>query len=915
MNRGLWFVAGAGAAIYVMIRGRRAAEALTIDGMQDRLNGLAVGVRMFREEVAEGKAEAETELRERYSLAPHGPAELTDTTRRGGQGLMDTAEIRRNFVAHFENDTRWGAHTPVPSASLILDDPTLLFVAAGMVPFKPYFLGQESPPYPRAVSVQKCVRTPDIEDVGKTTRHGTFFEMCGNFSFGDYFKEGAISLAWELVTKPQADGGFGLEESRLYPSVYSDDPEAVELWKKVTGLPDERILRLGKKENYWSMGVPGPGGPCSEILYDRGSEYGPDFEPTLLGPDMPTKLEDRLLEIWNLVFMQDVLSAVRAKDDFDIAGSLPKKNIDTGMGLERVAFLLQGVSNMYEIDVMFPVLTKAAELSGKTYGADHEDDVRLRVVCDHIRSTLMLIGDGVTPGNEGRGYVLRRLMRRAIRSMRLLGCEDPVLPELLPVSRDKMAETYSELIRDWERISTIAYAEESAFRETLRAGTTIFDTAAREVKAAGQVELSGDRAFALHDTYGFPIDLTLEMAAEQGLSVDEVGFRRLMQEQRDRAKADARAKKGAQRDASAYRAVADTLGAPVEFTGYAEVVSDGSVRGLVTADGVVDSVSEGDEVELVLDRTPFYAEGGGQLADHGIIELSNGARVRVDDVQTPINGLVVHRATVLNGEVTPGLEAHSLVDLDRRLAISRAHTATHMVHKAFREALGETATQAGSENAPGRFRFDFSASASVPESVMADVEARVNAVILDDLAVQAEIMSQAEAVKSGAMALFGEKYGDQVRVVSVGDWARELCGGTHAGSSGKLGVIKLLGESSIGSGVRRVEALVGADAYRFLAREHVLLGQLSEALKARPEELPQRVNDIIEKLRVAEKELEKVRVGQLLARAGELAATAEQVGGIALVATRAPGASGGDVRTLALDIRGRLPGVSRGSWS
>ena len=427
------------------------------------------------------------------------------------------------------------------------------------------------------------------------------------------------------------------------------------------------------------------------------------------------------------------------------------------------------------------------------------------------------------------------------------------------------------------------------------------------MKQAGGTELSGDRAFALHDTFGFPIDLTLEMASEQGLDVDEVGFRRLMQEQRDRAKADARAKKGAHRDATAYRAVADSIGAPVEFTGYSEVVSDGSVRGLVTADGVVDSVSEGDEVELVLDRTPFYAEGGGQLADHGVIELSNGARLRVDDVQAPINGLIVHQATVLNGEVTPGLEAHSLVDLERRLSISRAHTATHMVHKAFREALGETATQAGSENAPGRFRFDFSAAGAVPESVMADVEARVNDVILDDLAVHAEIMSQAEAVKSGAMALFGEKYGDEVRVVSVGDWARELCGGTHAGSSGKLGVIKLLGESSIGSGVRRVEALVGADAYRFLAREHVLVAQLSEALKARPEELPERVNDIIEKLRAAEKELEKVRVGQLLARAGELAAAAEQVGGVALVATAAPGAGGGDARTLALDVRGRLP--------
>ncbi len=820
---------------------------------------------------------------------------------------MSTAEIRRNFVAHFENDTRWGAHTAVPSTSLLLDDPTLLFVNAGMVPFKPYFLGQEAPPYPRAVSVQKCVRTPDIEDVGKTTRHGTFFEMCGNFSFGDYFKEGAIELAWDLVTKPRTEGGWGLDESRLYPSVYVDDPEALALWRKVTGMPTERILKLGKKENYWHMGVPGPGGPCAEILYDRGPAYGPDFTPEELGPDMPYKLEDRLLEIWNLVFMQEELSAVRAKDDFDIVGPLPRQNIDTGMGLERVAFLLQGVDNIYEIDVMVPVIERAQEITGRTYGANHEDDVRFRVVADHIRSSLMLIGDGVTPGNEGRGYVLRRLMRRAIRSMRLLGCEDPVLPELLPISRDKMGETYDGLHRDWERISTVAFAEEDAFRQTLRAGTAIFESATSEVKQAGGTELSGERAFALHDTYGFPIDLTLEMAAEQGLEVDEVGFRRLMQEQRDRAKADARAKKGAHRDATAYRSVADTMGAPVEFTGYSEVVSDGTVRGLVTADGVVDSVREGDEVELVLDRTPFYAEGGGQLADQGVIELSNGARLRVEDVQSPITGLIVHRATVLNGEVTPGLEAHSLVDLERRLSISRAHTATHMVHKAFREALGETATQAGSENAPGRFRFDFSAAGAVPTSVMADVEARVNDVILEDLAVHAEIMSQAEAVRSGAMALFGEKYGDEVRVVSVGEWARELCGGTHAGSSGKLGVIKLLGEASIGSGVRRVEALVGADAYRFLAREHVLVAQLSEALKARPEELPERVNDIVERLRATEKELEKVRVAQLLARAGELAAGAEQVNGVAVVATRAPGAAGGDVRTLALDVRGRLP--------
>jgi alanyl-tRNA synthetase len=819
---------------------------------------------------------------------------------------MDTAEIRRRFVAHFER----AAHTPVPSASLLLDDPNLLFVNAGMVPFKPYFLGQETAPYHRAVSVQKCVRTPDIEDVGKTTRHGTFFEMCGNFSFGDYFKEGAIELAWDLVTRSQADGGWGLEEGRLWPSILHGDDEALHLWMKVTGLPTERIVKLGPKENYWSMGVPGPGGPCSEILYDRGPEHGPDGEfETTDRIEMPAKLEDRYLEIWNLVFMQDELSAVRSKADFDIVGPLPKKNIDTGMGLERVAYLLQGVDNMYEIDVMYPVIEKAAELTGRRYGraGGHEDDVRMRVVADHVRSSLMLIADGVTPGNEGRGYVLRRLLRRAVRSMRLLGTEDRVLPELLPISRDKMGETYTELHRDWERISQIAYAEEDAFRQTLRAGTTIFDQAAADVKRSGDSVLSGERAFALHDTYGFPIDLTLEMAQEQGLVVDEVGFRELMGQQRDRAKADARAKKGAHVDATAYRQIADSLGGPVDFTGYREVVSEGSVRGLVAAGGVVDSAREGDEVELVLDRTPFYAEGGGQLADQGVIELDNGARLEVRDVQSPIRGLVVHRVKVLSGEVTPGAAAHSAVDIERRRSISRAHTATHMVHKAFREALGETATQAGSENAPGRFRFDFSATGAVPASVMSDVEARVNDVILDDLGVHAETMSQADAVKSGAMALFGEKYGDRVRVISVGDWARELCGGTHAGRSGQLGVIKLLGESSIGSGVRRVEALVGADAYRFLAREHVLVAQLSEALKARPEDLPERVNDIVERLRAAEKEIEKVRLGQLLAGGAQLAADAVDVGGVRFVAHRVDGAGGADVRNLALDVRGRLP--------
>ncbi len=806
---------------------------------------------------------------------------------------MDTAEIRRRFLTHFERRD----HTVVPSTSLLLDDPTLLFVGAGMVPFKPYFLGQESPSYPRAVSVQKCMRTTDIEQVGHTDRHGTFFQMNGNFSFGDYFKERAIELAWDLVTRSQADGGFGLPEAELQVSVYYEDDEAFALWKKIAGLRDDRIHRLGMAANFWHMGVPGPCGPDSEIFLDRGPTYGPEGDVEKAG--------DRYLELWNLVFMQ-YERGEGAGDDYEILGDLPAKNIDTGMGLERMAMLLQGKGSVYEIDEVFPVAARAAELAETTYGADPQTNVRLRVVADHVRSGLMLIGDGVTPSNEARGYVLRRILRRVVRAMRLLGVDEPTFPELLPVSMDRMRASYPELESDFPRISSIAYAEEEAFRQTLRAGTSMFDMAAAAVQRSGQEMLPGEQAFKLHDTFGFPIELTLEMAAEQRLTVDEVGFRQLMAQQRERAQADARAKKGQHTDTRAYREVADDLGTSVTFTGYDEVASEARVAGLITAGGPVGRVSEGDTFELVLDRTPFYAEGGGQLADQGVVELGSGARIEVLDVQSPISGVIVHQARVTAGEVTAGDSALALVDIERRRSISRSHTATHMVHKAIREALGDTATQAGSENSPGRFRFDFSATAAVPQSVLGEVEARVNDLVLADLGVQAEVMSQQEARAAGAMALFGEKYGDSVRVISVGDWARELCGGTHAGRSGQLGVIMLLGESSIGAGIRRVEALVGADAYRFLAREHILVSQLTRTLKVRPEELPSRVHDIVEQLRSAEKEIERVRLQGLLGRAAEFVASASDVYGVAFVGQVVAGASAVDVRKLALDIRGRL---------
>ncbi|MBA3280174.1 MAG: alanine--tRNA ligase [Geodermatophilaceae bacterium] len=805
---------------------------------------------------------------------------------------MRTADIKKRFLDHFEQR----GHTVVPSASLVSDDPTLLFTVAGMVPFIPYLTGQQTPPYLRATSVQKCVRTLDIEEVGRTTRHGTFFQMNGNFSFGDYFKQGAIEFAWELITKPQEHGGFGIDPATIWATVYKDDDEAFRLWQEVTGLPTERIQRRGLLDNYWHTGVPGPGGPSSEIYVDRGAEYGPDGGPVVD--------EDRFLEIWNLVFMQEELSAVRKKDDFDVSRPLPAKNIDTGMGMERVAYLLQGKENLYEIDEVFPVLQRAAELTGRAYGANRDDDVRLRVIADHVRSGLMLIGDGVRPGNEGRGYVLRRLLRRAVLSMRQLGYQEPALSDLLPVSRDCMSPSYPELATDFERISSYAYAEEEAFRRTLVAGTTILDTAVRSAKSSGAASLSGEQAFALHDTYGFPIDLTFEIAQEAGLDVDQSGFTRLMKEQRDRAKADAAGRRSGQADVSAYRAVLDGQG-PSAFTGYVEVTREARVVGLFVDGAQVSAAGAGTDVEIVLDATPFYAEAGGQLADQGLITVDGGS-VTVHDVQAPMPGLVVHRGRVDSGELQVSSAVFAAVDIGRRLSISRAHTATHLIHTAIRRALGESATQAGSLNAPGRLRFDFATPSAVPPSVLSDVEEEVNSVLADDLEVRAFLTSQEHARAIGAMALFGEKYGEEVRVVEVGDYARELCGGTHTGRSAQIGLVKLLSESSIGVGVRRLDALVGLDAFRYLAREHVLVGQLTELFRVPAEEVPERVRQTVERLRVADKELERLRGAGARAGAASLAEQARDVSGVAFVAAAPPGLAAGDLRALAQDVRGRL---------
>ena len=832
---------------------------------------------------------------------------------------METGEIRRRWLTFFEKN----GHTVVPSAPLVHDDPNLLFVNAGMVPFKPYFLGQESPPWARATSVQKCVRTGDIEEVGKTSRHGTFFQMNGNFSFGDYFKEGAISLAWELITTPQHLGGYGLDADLIWPTVYEDDDEAFAIWRDVIGIPSARITRRGKLDNYWHMGVPGPAGPCSEIYLDRGPEYGQEGGPAVD--------EDRYLEFWNLVFMQEELSAVRAKDDFDIVGPLPKRNIDTGMGLERMATLLQGVDNLYEIDEVYPVLERAAELTGKRYGeqsgqsagSSHPDDVRLRVVADHVRSSLMLIGDGVTPGNEGRGYVLRRMLRRSVRSMRLLGYDHPCLPELLPISLERMQQSYPELESGFDRISQIAYAEEEAFRRTLAAGTTIFDMKAAAalqgrgtITASGEVrdaqgnlvpekrQLPAEDAFQLHDTYGFPIDLTLEMAAEQGLQVDREGFAHLMREQRQRAQADARAKKSGHANTEVWRDL--RASGATDFLAYDHLSSEATVVGLVVAGEAVTEMEPGQRGQVVLNRTPFYAESGGQVADEGVIS-ADGVHLRVVDVQRPVKGLIAHTVEVVTGPLRTGVPVLAEVDPEWRLSACQAHSGTHVVHAALRQVLGPSALQSGSYNKPGYLRLDFAWGQALSEATRSEIEEVANLAVRKDLPVSATFMPLPRARELGALALFGETYDEDVRVVEIGGpWSRELCGGTHVQHSSQVGALTLTSESSVGSGVRRVEALVGIDALRYLARERAIVARLSALVGARPGELADRVGAMVTRLREVERELERARRDQVTTAAGSLTERARDVNGVTFLAHDAGDAGGDDVRTMVLDLRGRL---------
>jgi alanyl-tRNA synthetase len=810
---------------------------------------------------------------------------------------MQTAEIRQRWLDFFAKNE----HTVVPSASLVSDDPTLLFTVAGMVPFIPYLSGVVPPPYPRATSVQKCIRTLDIEEVGKTTRHGTFFQMNGNFSFGDYFKEQAIEYAWELLTSSESDGGLGFAEKDLWVTVYEDDDEAISFWKKTAGLPDERIQRRGKEDNYWSTGQPGPAGPCSEIYFDRGPAYGIEGGPVAD--------EDRYIEIWNLVFMQYLRGEGTSKTEFDILGELPNKNIDTGMGLERVAFLKQGVENLYEIDQVRPVLDRAAELAGVRYGANHENDVRLRVVADHIRSALMLMADGVQASNEGRGYILRRLLRRSVRAMRLLGVDEVTFPELFSASRDAMKASYPDVQNEYARISQIAYGEEETFLKTLASGTTILDVAVEDTKKTGSAQLAGDTAFLLHDTFGFPIDLTLEMAEEAGLSVDRSAFDRLMLDQRTRAKADAKAKKSILADLSVYtemRAHGETV-----FTGYADLETSTTILGLLKNGVPVQSASVGDVVEVIVAETSLYAESGGQVADSGNI-IGDGFDLDVLDVQKPVKGLVSHTAEVRSGQVNAGAAATTVVDRAYRAAANQAHSATHLVHAALREVLGSSAHQAGSLNKAGYMRLDFSWNDALSAATRSEIEEISNNAIAADFEVVTREMALDDAKALGAMALFGEKYGETVRMVDIGGpWSRELCAGTHVSHSSQVGLINIVSEASVGSSNRRIESLVGADAFRSLAVERTIVSELSASLKSPRDEVTTRVADLVSNLKAAERKIAEFEAAAVRELVPTLVAAAGTAGAFTVVVdTVSSLASVDDLRNLANGVRDKLQASS-----
>ncbi len=746
---------------------------------------------------------------------------------------MLSKDIRTTFLQFFQGKD----HLILPSFSLIpQNDPTLLLTGAGMAPLKPYFTGEKTPPHPRLATCQKCVRTPDIERVGRTSRHATFFEMLGNFSFGDYFKEEAIGWAWELVTK-----GFLLPKDRLYVSVYQDDDEAFAIWEKMVGIPRERIFRLGKEDNFWEIGQ-GPCGPCSEIYYDLGAEKGCGRPNCEVGCDC-----DRFLEIWNLVFTQ---FNCNAEGEYV---PLAKKNIDTGAGLERIAVVLQGVSNLFEIDTVRPLLDYFSHVTDTKYQKDEARDVSLRILTEHLRGISFMVGDGILPGNEGRGYVLRRLLRRAVRHGKILGKGKPFLYKAVDLVVDEYGEFYPELLEERRHISKVVRLEEERFHETLEQGMKILNDLMWKIGSRGM--LPGDLAFKLYDTYGFPLDLTKEILAENKMLLDEEGFKTALSNQRERARS-ARSANVYSKEGNTYEAIRQLSST---FTGYDELQATGEILAILKEGEPVNSAIEGEEVELVLSSTPFYGEQGGQAGDSGIIMTEDGA-VEVATVLLSPFAQLIHRGQVTQGAISVGDRAQAIVHAQLRTAVCRNHTATHLLHSALQEVLGSHVKQAGSQVTAERLRFDFTHLSAVSPEQLSEVEKKVNENIWKNLPVDVKLTSMEEAKELGATALFTDKYGEAVRVVSVGDFSMELCGGTHVHSAGEIGLFKIFAETGIGAGLRRIEALTGAEAYRWFNQRNEVLEQAAAQLKSSPEQLPEKITALQSEYKELQREYQQLQL-------------------------------------------------------
>lgn len=772
-------------------------------------------------------------------------------------------ELRERFLSFFEGK----GHLRLPSFPLVpQNDPSLLLINSGMAPLKPYFTGQEEPPRERVTTCQKCIRTPDIENVGKTARHGTFFEMLGNFSFGDYFKSEAIPWAWEFFTKD-----LQIPVERLWVSIYEDDDEAFEIWNKEVGLPPERIVRMGKADNFWEHGI-GPCGPCSEIYFDRGEAKGCGSPDCRVGCEC-----DRFIEVWNLVFTQF------NKDESGNYSRLQAPNIDTGMGLERLACVMQDVNNLFEVDTIRKVLDYICQLTGVTYGSSGKTDISIRVITDHIRSTTMMISDGVIPSNEGRGYVLRRLLRRAARHGKLLGLNKPFLSDVSLVVIEESKDAYPELAERSENIKKVIRIEEEKFEETIDQGLVILNKYIEETTKKNEKVINGEMAFELHGTYGFPVDLTREIAEENGLGVDEEGFKAKMKEHQTLAREDYHSKQGSAWAEDVFSSLDKSV--KTEFLGYTEDTAQAKVLYIIKGDQIVDTAKKGDSVTIILDRTPFYAESGGQVGDHGYIE-AEGVRVRVTDCKKTNDGKYLHISEIEEGTLKKGTEVIAVIDKKRRMAIARNHTTTHLLQKSLRTVLGSHVNQAGSLVEPDRLRFDFTHFSAMTPDEIKSVETQVNEKILESLSVDIREMSIDEARKLGAMALFGEKYGDIVRVVKIGDYSIELCGGTHLGVTSQAGFIKIVSESGVASGVRRIEALTGEAVLKHFDEEEKLINDVAQLLKTNPSDSVKRIESLMNEMKAAQKEIEQLRGKLVSGSLDDVLSDAQEVKGVKVVTAR-----------------------------